>query len=384
MAPSTKTNTRKERRARSRSPATRPQRIRIREELPTRETRRSSTLTLRDHRTAIDCPLPSCNAATVHQHCNNLQFFNPHPANEIRLRGYASSHRLASSQFNVGNGGPAMQGHDMFGPEISDDEEAAQAQDENKQRSVVGYDETDDQEEPQERRTLIVTLRVAAPEGGDDALRFMAPADLSKEQQAVVTLDGVAPEEYTVMNDDDEPAPGEEIDNQSLVALANHAKEQQDVVILGETAPEEYTTMDDGTSDLTPGDPITSRRTFDLVEDLSTPLQTISLDADAWDFKAQTQPEESPWTTSPKLQNVFDEWLVPRTPKQTSKSLRLGIERLGDPLHNLSREDGDRELPSTMMHPAPDPYIRQFQVSTEGEDDFEAIFGHSSLLSEMK
>ncbi len=115
-----------------------------------------------------------------------------------------------------------MRGEETCGPEISD--VAAQEQDESEQRSVTGGDRTDDQEEPMKSRTPVVTLRVAAPEEGNDDQRSETLADLPKEQQGITRLE--------------------------------------------EATPEEDTIMDDGTSDLTPGDPITSRRTLDFVEDL--------------------------------------------------------------------------------------------------------------------
>lgn len=321
---------------------TRPQPIRTREELSSRETRRSSSLSLssRDHRIPIDCPFPGCNATTVHQHYDNVQFFNPHPAPETRHRGYASSRRVTSLQPNVVNGVPAMRGQETFGPEILDEEEAAQEQDGNLQSSVAGGDEKDVQEKPIEQRTLITTLKVAAPEVRNNAQRLVALAGLSKEQQAVGEPDGAALQEYTV--------------------------------------------MDEGISNLSPGDPITSRRTLDFVEDLLTPLQTIPLEIDyetianAWDSRrVQQQPEESPTTTSPGLQDVFDEWLVPKTPEQASETLPWDIQSLGHSLNDLSREDGDRELPSNMMRPPPDSYKRHFPATIEDGDGFEAIFGLS-------
>lgn len=118
MAPSRKKCVQKEHRTRSTSPASQPQPLRIREKLPNRENRRSSTLSSHDYRMPIDCPLPSCNATTVRQHHDDLQFFNPHPANEFPPRGYASSHRVASSQPNVANGGPAVRSQETFRPEI--------------------------------------------------------------------------------------------------------------------------------------------------------------------------------------------------------------------------------------------------------------------------
>ena len=341
MAPSRKKKVQKERRARSKSPPIRRQSIRTPEEVTSRQTRSSNTLSLQDHRIPVDCLLPSCDATTVHQHYDNLQFFNPHPANEIQYPGCVSSHRVTSLQPDVANGGPALRGQEIFKPENSDDDETVQEQDENGQTSGTGDVETDDQEEQIEPRTLIVTFRVGAPE--------------------------------------------EENDAQESVALADLPKEQQDVMILDRAAPEEYTTMDEGISDLTPGDPITSRRTLDFVEDLVNPMQAIPMDIDyetianAWDSRdVQKQREVSPLMASRGLHNVFDKWLVPMIPEQASETLPWDIESFSTPLHNsLSQGDGNRELPSDMMRPAPDPYMLQFQVRIEDEDDFEAVFGHS-------
>lgn len=177
-----------------------------------------------------------------------------------------------------------MRGQDIFGPEISDDDDAVQEQDENGQTSGTDDDETDGKEEQIEPRTLIVTFRVGAPEEGNDIQRSVALADLPKEQQNVEILDGAAPEESTM--------------------------------------------MDEGISDLTPGDPITSRRTLDFVEELVNPMQTIPMDIDhetianAWDSRdVQDQHEVSPLAASRGLQNVFDTWLVPRIPEQASETL---------------------------------------------------------------
>ena len=172
-----------------------------------------------------------------------------------------------------------MQDLEILEPEIS--EETAQEHNEDEKPFIMEDDETGDREEPLERRTLVVTLRVAAPEENSDAQRSVTSADFWKEQQDVVTLNGVESHEYTV--------------------------------------------MDDGTSDLTPGDPITSRRTLDFVEDLLTSQQESSMDIDyetvakAWITReVHEELEESPLGISPGLQDVFDEWLVPKTPEQAS------------------------------------------------------------------
>ena len=187
-----------------------------------------------------------------------------------------------------------MQGQAMFEPELSD-ERAVHEQYEQGQISVPEDDETDGQEEPIERRTLVVTLRVAAPEERSDAQRPVASVDLWKEQQ--------------------------------------------DVIITGVVGPGEHTVMDDGTSDLSPDDPITSRRTLDFVEDLLTPLQTIPMEIDyetvanAWDSRrVHEEPPESPWTISPGLQGEFDEWLVPKTDSRASfRDATVGYAELGSP-----------------------------------------------------
>ena len=285
MAPSRKNSVGKERRARSRSPATRSQSIRIREELRSRTPRGSSNSSSHNHKIPIDCPFPRCVATTVHQHHNNLQFFNPHPANEVRYRGYVSSQRVTPPESNVANGGPARQGQETSEPETSDNDNATkepQEPDDDVQTPVMDDDETDDREEPTERRSLIITVKVGTPEERNDAPRS--------------------------------------------VALADVPKEQQDVVLLDRAAPEGYTTMDNGISDLSPNDPITSRRTLDFVEDLITGPQTIPMEIDyetfgnAWDSRGmEEEPDEA------QMQSVFDEWLVPNTPEQASETLPYDI-----------------------------------------------------------
>ena len=166
--------------------------------------------------------------------------------------------------------------------------------------------------------------------------------------------------------------------------LADPPKEQQGIAILIEATPEEDTIMDDGTSDLTPGDPITSRRTLDFVEDLVKPLETIPVEIDyqmignAWGSReVREQPKESQLTVSQGLQDMFDEWLVPRSPEQASETLPWYTESFGDPLQIPIQEEENSELPSGMRHPGSDPYLPEFQVTGEGEDDLQAIFGHS-------
>ena len=224
-------------------------------------------------------------ATTVHQHHNNLQFFNPHPANEVRYRGYVSSQRVTPRESNVANGGPARQGQETSEPKTSDNDNATkkpQEPDDDVQTSVMDDDETHDREEPIERRSLIITVKVETPEERNDAPRSVALADVSKGQQ--------------------------------------------DVVLLDRAAPEGYTTMGNGISDPRPDDPITSRRTLDFVEDLITGPQTIPMEIDyetignAWGSRGmQEQPDEA------QMQRVFDEWLVPNTPEQASEALPYDI-----------------------------------------------------------
>ena len=121
-------------------------------------------------------------------------------------------------------------------------------------------------------------------------------------------------------------AAGERVDAQKSVAPEYHLEKQQDVETLDGGLVEEYIMMDDGTSDLSPGDPITSKRTLDFVHDLLTPEQTLPMEisyetiAHAWDSRAvQQQPDMPPSTHSPELQSVFDEWLVPEQPEQASE-----------------------------------------------------------------
>ncbi len=97
----------------------------------------------------------------------------------------------------------------------------------------------------------------------------------------------------------------------------------------------------------------------------------------AWDSReVREQPQESQLTFSGRLQDIFDEWLVPGTPDQASETLPWDTETF-DPFQIPIQEENDGELPSGMQHPASDPYIPQFQVTGEGEDDLNAIFGHS-------
>ena len=257
----------------------------------------------------MDCPLPVCNARTLHQHFGQPQYFNPHPGNEIRYPGYASSHRLTSSQSNEANKVPAVRGQEAPEAENFEEEEVAQEQDGHGQTPIASGDEKDDQEEAMERRTLIIAPEVAAS--------------------------------------------AKKNDTQESDAIASSPKEQQDIEILHGTMLEQHIMMDDGIHDLDPGDPITSRRTLDLVEDLLTPLQTTPT-AKAWNSRAvQEQPEDSLLTTSSVLQDAFDEVLAPMTPEQASELVEeLQLKMMG---------------PSGALHAA--------IPGETGEDDFEAKFG---------
>ena len=143
-------------------------------------------------------------------------------------------------------------------------------------------------------------------------------------------------------NDDQEEStfnvkvPANEYNAQRLEASAEPPYVQRDVEKVDEPALHHYNMLDDGTSDLSPGDPITSRRTLDFVEDLLTPLQSTPKEtvyettANAWDYRAaQQQPDESSSATSPGLQKVFDEWLAPLAPEQASHDLEAMSEHSG-------------------------------------------------------
>lgn len=110
--------------------------------------------------------------------------------------------------------------------------------------------------------------------------------------------------------------PANEYNAQRLEASTEPHKVQQNVEIRHEPA---YPS---------PGDPITSRRTLEFVEDLLTPLQSIPMEtvyeksAKTWDHRAiQQQPDESSLTTSPGLQDVFDEWLAPMGDENASEAM---------------------------------------------------------------
>lgn len=236
-----------------------------------------------------------------------------------------------------------MRGRQMFGPRIFDHEGADQKQDRKGLPFVAGGDATSDQKEQMEQCASTIISRVATPEEGKDAQKSVALADLPREQQDV----------------------------------------------FDRRAPEEISIMSDRIFSLTSGDPITSRYTLDFAEDLVSPLQIIPMEVDyetianAWDPEGmQGQREESQLTTSPGLQNVFEEWLVAKTPEQASETLPWDTESLGDRLHHLSRADGNRELSSNMRCPSPTPNMQQFQTIRE-DGGFAAMFGHSSPLSEM-
>ena len=166
-----------------------------------------------------------------------------------------------------------MCGQETSEPEVWKHGEEAREQDGHGEPSVVNGDETNGQEEPTERRVPITNIGING---------------LIKEKEAQRSLTSTGPPE-----------------------------EQKNVETLIETAPEQYTMIDEGDSDMSLGDPITSRRTLDFVEDVLTPMQTTPMEiayetiANAWDHRAvQQQSDWSSSTTSPGLQDIFDEWLV--------------------------------------------------------------------------
>ena len=115
------------RRTQSRNTVPTPQPTPAREQRLRPETRRTSSLDWAppDHRIPIDCPFPRCNAKTVHQHPGQLQFCNPHPANEVQQRGYARSQRTTTSQPSVTDGIATTQAQKVFATEKSGDQEAS-------------------------------------------------------------------------------------------------------------------------------------------------------------------------------------------------------------------------------------------------------------------
>ena len=158
-------------------------------------------------------------------------------------------------------------------------EEALRKQDGDRQIPIAKGDREDHQDRATKRRTVLTNLRVAPAADQGDAQRSAVFTESSQEQD----------------QEDETPR---------------------------EAALETYTRRTHAsTFNPSPSDPITSERTLDFVEDLLTPLQTVPMDissksiANAWDSGAAPQrSDDSLPTTSPELQSIFDEWLVPITP----------------------------------------------------------------------
>lgn len=398
MAPSRKANVRRKHDARSRSPGSPEGPIRNREDLRGRRTRRSSDLSSRDHRTPIDCPLPRCNATTVHQHYNDLQYYNPHPANETRHCGYVSSHRVISLDPNVANGETATRDQEMLEPELSDDEEAAQGQIEIKHPHATEDDhETDDQEKATERRTGVSNTDPEEPKLSDNEAVAQGPNDIKHPHitNDHERNDQEGPTEQRTGVSDSTPEDPEVSENEEAAQAQNDNRQPNITNNSSTFDQEEPTERRTGVSDFIPGDPITSRRalafipgdpitsrrTLDFLEDSVTPLQAFPMEIDyeiianAWDSRrVKEQPKEPPQTTSPEMQSIFDEWLVPGTPEQGSDTTLRDGQSLDVPLDRLRRDDGDRGMPSATSFSSPTPYMRQFQSHSE-QEDFTSIFG---------
>ena len=227
MAPLRKSNVLRERRARSRSPATRTR------------LQHTSSLTSRDQRVPIDCPLPRCKASTVHYHGTNPQFYNPHRENEVRHRGYIGSRRDMHSQTKAASGVPAMGGLDMFDSGTSGENGPAK-----EQVSRTADEEAGIQERP--ISPLVVTLKAPISEEVNSAQESVPSADIPGNQKDGPMHDAAAPEEVTIMKEGISSPTHEANISQRLVSPADLSKEQQNGLIHDSTVSEEVITTNEG------------------------------------------------------------------------------------------------------------------------------------------
>ena len=167
-------------------------------------------------------------------------------------------------------------------------EDATQKQDSNGRFPIVSGKRTEHQNSIKERRNIphILTLTAAA--------------DQQNAQKSVVSTESFQEQEEEEHEDEELTCEASRDINSSLT--------------------------DDRPSDLDSGDPITSKRTFDLVEDLLTPLPTVPMDvsyetiAKACNCRVGARPADGVVLTfSPEEQAMFDEWLVPMSPGGTIK-----------------------------------------------------------------
>ena len=168
---------------------------------------------------------------------------------------------------------------------ISKHQEATQNRDGNVQIPIASSNQTDHQDQTTERQTISHFLEATATADLHDTQRSLVSTETFQEQ---------AQREY-------EEVFGEAPLLENTDRLTN-----------------------DRTSNPCPGDPITSQRTLDLVEDLLTPLQTVPMDisyetiAEACNSRVGPRPADgSVLTFSPEEQAMFDEWLVPMSPGGT-------------------------------------------------------------------
>ena len=180
---------------------------------------------------------------------------------------------------------------------ISKHQEATEKRDGNVQIPIASSNQTDDQDQTTERQTT------------SHSLNATATADLHDTQRSVVSTESF-----------------QEQEQQEHESFQEQAQREYEEVFCESHLENTNRLTNERTSNPSPGDPITSQRTLDLVEDLLTPLQTVPMDisyetiAKACNSRVGPRPADgSVLTFSPEEQAMFDEWLVPMSPGGTIK-----------------------------------------------------------------
>ena len=143
-------------RQRSASPSTQPTLLRIRDEPPARSTRSwvgappvYDIMPTATQRIPIDCPMRGCQAATVHQHLPQLQYFNPRPGRAVHYHGYENSNSRRSSRpslivsLRIGNRGQKTA---ELEPAVAENEPVSQEKNDAEHGPANNNEEVDAQE----------------------------------------------------------------------------------------------------------------------------------------------------------------------------------------------------------------------------------------------
>lgn len=205
----------------------------------------------------------------MHQHGDQLQFFNPHPDNEIQYHGYASSRWATSSHVNVVNDLSTTRGQETVESEAGQNE----AGESEAVESEVVESEVDESETGESETVQIIESEVIDRETNEIEI---AGDQVVTQDHNSVQLIPVA--DSNGAENQEEPAEGlsQATEHRAVASVPLDNSLQTSAALI----ERQDSNRAGGTFDLSPRDPITSRRTLEFVEDLLTPLQMVPMDSD--------------------------------------------------------------------------------------------------------